>query len=490
MSERVCRDCGRTGPIRAIDRCDRCWRRLSQDTAHHRCGGCDTVALLAPETKLCSQCTRSQRLAERRHRRCIACGLERRIAALDLCNRCYQRDEDRPFRYGAGLAGRLDDPPPWLEDFVAFAAARFSVHSAVDMTRQLGALLGSGATATPARLLVEAEGSTLHPTLEAFFVERHMALPGDIVNRRAAARRAARVAAVPEAFRVPVAEFSEVQVEAQRRARRLGLRSDADRTIERRLATLRDFSRFCEEERGHAGGWEVVTSSDVEAFLAPRRQRDSWEVTTLRQFLRWARRRRLVLVDSTKGLPLGAQPRFTGATLGIDEQRRLFQRWTTASLDVHPYECVVGLLALLHGASRIELASLVLDDIDRPRHAVQLGKRPHALVLDPDSWEALERAVAHHRRLRTLNPHLLVTAKTACRNVAARGQFVSEVLHPAGVVMRDLRSTRLSRLVSTYDPMLVAASFGLTPKTATYYLGDSVDGEHLQSTNDLLDDSP
>lgn len=147
-------------------------------------------------------------------------------------------------------------------------------------------------------------------------------------------------------------------------------------------------------------------------------------------------------------------------------------------------------LALLHGASRIELASLVLEDIDRPRHAVRLGKRPHALVLDPVSWAALERAVAHHRRLRTLNPHLLVTAKTACRNIAARGQFVSEVLHPAGVVMRDLRSTRLSRLVSTYDPMFVAASFGLTPKTATYYLGDSVDGEHLQSTNDLLDGSP
>ena len=41
--------------------------------------------------------------------------------------------------------------------------------------------------------------------------------------------------------------------------------------------------------------------------------------------------------------------------------------------------------------------------------------------------------------------------------------------------MRDLRSTRLSLLVSSHDPMLVAASFGVTPKTATYYLGDRVD---------------
>ncbi len=39
----------------------------------------------------------------------------------------------------------------------------------------------------------------------------------------------------------------------------------------------------------------------------------------------------------------------------------------------------------------------------------------------------------------------------------------------------------------TYDPMLLAASFGLTPKTATYYLADCIDREHLESTNDVLD---
>lgn len=227
-------------------------------------------------------------------------------------------------------------------------------------------------------------------------------------------------------------------------------------------------------------------SRRVEVFLARKHQRDSWELTTLRKFLRWARRRRLVLVDPTRGLRLGAQPRFAETGLGIDEQRRLFRRWTIPSDDIHPYESFVGLLPLLHGASRLELASLRRGDIDRPRHAVQLGKRPHPIVLDPASWEALQRAVVHHRQLRTLNPHLLVTAKTACRNTPARGDFVSELLRPAGVGMRDLRSRRLSRLVSTYDPMLVAASFGLTPKTATYYLADSVDQEHLESVNDVL----
>jgi hypothetical protein len=174
-----------------------------------------------------------------------------------------------------------------------------------------------------------------------------------------------------------------------------------------------------------------------------------------------------VLVDPTKGLSLGAQPRFTGAALGIDEQRRLFRRWTIPSDDAHPYEAFVGLMALLHGATRIELASVVLDDIDAPRHAMHLGRRPHPLTLDPESWEALLRAVAHHEQLRTLNQHLLVTRHSACRSNPAPGLFVSNILLPAGVTMRDLRSTRLSRLVSSYDPMLVAASFGVTPKAAT-----------------------
>ena len=484
MRDRVCLDCGRSGPIRAIDRCDRCWRALGRRTLQRPCRRCDAVGLLSPETGLCGQCTRSGLLAARRHRRCAACGVDKRIAALDLCSRCYQRDDDRPFRYGEALGRRLDDPPPWLGDFVAFVAARFSVHGAVDMTRQLGALLRRAGTGTPSRLLVEAQGSTLHPTLEAFLADRGMAMPGDVLNQRAAARRAARVAAVPDGMRPAVAGFSEVQVEAQRRAVRRGLRADTDATIEARLATLRDFARFC--ERARRSGWELVIAGDVEAFLGRKHQRDGWELTTLRQFFRWARRRRLLLVDPTKGLSLGARPRFTGATLGIDEQRRLFCRWTTASDDVHPYEALVGLLALVHGASRIELASLRLDDIDTRRHSVELGKRRHPLVLDPDSWAAVERAMAHHGRLRTLNPHLLVNRRTACRDAAVPGDFVSQLLQPAGAVMRDLRSTRLSRLVSSYDPMLVAASFGLTPKSATYYLGEGLDGERLESTRDAV----
>lgn len=231
MTTRSCLDCGRTGPIRAIDRCDRCWRRLARDTPEGACVECGGVALLSPETGACSQCTRSRLLRERRHRPCTACGLERRIAALDLCSRCYQRDDDRPFRYGAALAGRLEDPPPWLGDFVTYVAARFSVHRAVDMLRRLGALIGAGA-APPAHLLAAAEGSRLRPTLEAFLVDRGLAIPGDLAGRRASARRAGRVAAVPEALRPAVEAFGQMQVEGQQRAVRLGLRSDADGTIE------------------------------------------------------------------------------------------------------------------------------------------------------------------------------------------------------------------------------------------------------------------
>lgn len=74
----------------------------------------------------------------------------------------------------------------------------------------------------------------------------------------------------------------------------------------------------------------------------------------LRQFFAFARSRRLVLVDPTRGLT-GTEPRaFRGTTLTLDQQRSLFRRWTTET-GPHPHEALVGMLALLHGASSAEI---------------------------------------------------------------------------------------------------------------------------------------
>ncbi len=109
----------------------------------------------------------------------------------------------------------------------------------------------------------------------------------------------------------------------------------------------------------------------------------------LRRFFAWAKSRKLVLTDPTRGLSLGAQPAFTGIVLETAAQRALFARWTRDTTPAH--ERLVGLLALLHAASNAEIRSLTVADIDTTRRTVALGGRPFPTPLDPATWTALQR---------------------------------------------------------------------------------------------------
>jgi site-specific recombinase XerD len=99
---------------------------------------------------------------------------------------------------------------------------------------------------------------------------------------------------------------------------------------------------------------------------------DQVRETVLRQFFRFARSQHLLLVDPTKDLSAKESNAFRGRTLAVDQQRALFRRWTTDT-DVHPHEALVGMLALLHGASSQETRLLQVDGIDHQAHALQLG---------------------------------------------------------------------------------------------------------------------
>jgi hypothetical protein len=56
---------------------------------------------------------------------------------------------------------------------------------------------------------------------------------------------------------------------------------------------------------------------------------------------------------------------------------------------------------------------------------------------------------------------------------------MSHLLDPCGVPPRILRCTRLADLVSTMDPKLVAAAFGINPEGVLIYLADHVDPVRL-----------
>ncbi|HZD73267.1 MAG TPA: integrase, partial [Actinomycetota bacterium] len=411
---------------------------------------------------------------------CSACGQLRRHAAFGLCGRCWQRHPDRPFAQAERLVARLDDPPAWLGAFVAYAATRHCVGRTTRMVSTLGRLLADG-PGTPQALLERARrpgrsAGTLAHTLEGFLVAEGLAFGLDQQARLAHGRRQRRIAATPEPLRAAVARFAEAQVAAQQRARRAGTRPRADRTIEASLATLRDLAGFLVAERAKPD-WATIDAADLEAFLALLPASRARRLGVLRHFFGWARTRRLVLVDPTATLTADRQRGFNGQVLAITEQRRLYHRWTS-NPQAHPHECLVGMLALLHGAANAELRGLRVADIAPARRTIRLGRRPHPVPLDPASWLALERCLAVREELGTHNPHVLVTRVTKTGGAPVSGAYLAHVLDPAGVPPRRLRATRLADLVTTLDPKLVAEAFGLDPDGVLAYLADHVH-DHL-----------
>jgi hypothetical protein len=159
--------------------------------------------------------------------------------------------------------------------------------------------------------------------------------------------------------------------------------------------------------------------------------------------------------------------------------------------DVHPHEALLGVLALLHGASSREVRLLRVDQIDPAACTIRLGQRPQPVPLDPASWTVLQRSLAHREHLRTDNPHVMVTRGTKAHRTPASTAYVSHVLDACGVPPRMLRCTRLVDLVNTMDPKLVAAAFGMDPEGVMIYLADRVhDGLLPSDDNDGVVHSP
>ena len=480
---RACTNCGHPVRARSATLCRDCRRRVERAAAQRPCPRCGRPGYLREGTGWCGPCSRP-RQAKDPPRVCAGCGQVRRHEALGLCSACWQRHPDRPFVRGQHLATRLAEPPAWLGGFVSHLAARHSVGRACTMLTALGRLLDAEpASANQPNVLLERARrpgrsmGSLARALEDFFTDQGLAVRTDQAERLAAGRRRRRIDATPAALRPAVASFAAWMLRARERARRAGTRPRCDATIEAALATVRDLARFLASRRGKRD-WALVDVGDVEAFLALLPRGRKRRLTVLRQFFGFARTQRLVLTDPTRGLSAKQPSGFSGQTVGLDQQRRLFRRWTTDPA-VHPHEALLGILALLHGASSREIRLLRLTDIEPAARTIRLGARPHPVPLDPASWMVLQRCITHRENLRTDNPHVMVTRGTKAGKSPASAAYVSHVLDPCGVPPRKLRSTRLVDLVNTMDPKLVAAAFGMDPEGVMIYLADRVDEARL-----------
>lgn len=388
-------------------------------------------------------------------------------------------------RPGSGAAlrraprGPAAEAPPWLDGFAVRLAATRNASVAVGLLRELGRRLEHGHL-PPAALLERcrrdgrrADGP-LAKALEAFLVEQGLALRSDPTEQRAHHRRERLLTAVPAPLRAAAADFADAQLAARARAARDGTAMRSHDTIENDLAAVRDLARFLGE---HIEGWEQVAVGHVETFLAARPALRARRLSSLRTFFRHCRRRRIVLTDATRGLRANFNPGFTGATVPVETQRRLFARWSGGEASGH--ESFVGLAALLHAASPAELKALCVEDVDAGARTLRLGRRPRPVPLDPATWEALQRCRHERERTGTTNPHLLVTRLTKTGAAPVSAYYLSHVLDPADVTIRALRSTRLAALVTTGGPVLVAEAIGLHPRAILYYARDHVDDARL-----------
>ncbi len=455
--QRDCADCG--APVGYRDRlvCCRCHRRRTEQAAKTRCPGCDRQRVLQPGTGRCVVCSRV----------CTRCGHPVRAASATLCRDCRRTAERQAAQQPCPRCGR----PGYLRADTGWCGPCSRPRQAKDPPRppsnpgQFRVCVGCGRLRRHEALGLCSACWQRHP-------DRPFVRGQRLADRLAAGRRQRRIDAAPPPLRPAVAAFAARMLRARERARRAGTRPRTDGTIEAALATLRDLARFLATVCGKLD-WALVDVHDIEAFLATLPNGRKRRLTVLRQFFGFARSQRLVLADPTGGLTAKQPSGFTGQTVELDAQRRLFRRWMTDPT-VHPHEALLGVLALLHGASSREVRLLRVDQINPAARTIRLGTRPHAVPLDPASWTVLQRSLAHRERLGTDNPHVMVTRGTKAHRTSASTAYVSHVLDACGVPPRMLRCTRLVDLVNAMDPKLVAAAFGMDPEGVMIYLADRV----------------
>jgi len=385
-----------------------------------------------------------------------------------------------------GAEDRLGERcPDWFGAFAGWLLERSATGVSLRHLRRVEGALSPGVQRPAALIAAVTDGGRSGRSpgdtarlLESFLVARGLVLASDERGRLAHGRRQRRIERCPSSLRPAAERYAAWLLASRDRARRVGEQPLKDHTIEQRLAVLAALATHL--DRDGVGDWATCSLEHIEAFLAPCRDR-GFRLTALRDFFHFARKERICLTDPTAGLTHRPARGFRGRTLTTVDQARLLRRW--AGGDCHPHEAFVGLLALLHAASVSELRPLTINNVNTTMRTVRLGRRPHPVPLDPLSFTALERCLAHRATLGTENPHVLVTRGTRAHRTPPSQPYLSHVLDAAGVSPSLLRQTRLAALTHRLDPRLVAAAFGMTPEGALHYLIGAVESEAAAFAN-------
>ena len=479
LCSRACIRCGQKIGRVGREICGLCLVKDRRAAAQQPCPRCGKPGRIREGTGWCGHCSHPGRTPSP-DAACRACGLITHLEGDGLCLPCYTKSPHRITLRAGNLAAQLSDSPPWLPGFADYLVPRHNATAACQMITDTGRLLRDGGSVHPQSLLerAAARGGPLARALEDFFTSHGLALPPDHAERRAAARRQRRLDGIPAALRPAAITFADHELAGRQRAQRARTQPPAHNTIESHLTSVRDFARFLTDSKGITN-WTTVSSGDIEAFLAAQPSAAAHRLGGLRRFFRFAAGRRMILADPAETVTAAQSWGFRGPSLTRNQQRELFRRWTSGRDDIHPHEALTGLLALIHGATTQEIRYLAVEAIAPGAQAVTLRGRPQPTPLDPWTWTAVEACLAHRQALNSANPYLLVTLQTKATRAPSGDSYVKNILAPAGVRPRILRSSRMLALLNSTDPKLVATAYGMTYDGVTAYLADRIDPTRL-----------
>ena len=425
--------------------------------------------------------TPSRRIVE-----CVTCGQRRPNQGRGQCSRCYQNDPALVHRCAESLAVRLNPEPNWWIGFGKFLAERAAATRAVSMLHRLATDLDRIGTATPTAVLEAIRNpgpavGELARALEAYFVESGLALALDTTAQAAAERRSRRLAEITDQFHPLAAAFDTHQLQSRERARRSGTKPRSDRTLEINLAAIRDLARYLIVHRPAVTDWTLVDTGDVEAFLASitNPSNRARHLHALQGFFRFARQKRHILADPTRRLNANSNTPFHGRGARTRPPTR-------AVSPMDPRHRGSAPARARHRPARAAARRLCY----RTAIAAHRRRRPHRGLrrsrpsTTPTRSTRLPQprcATACTTAMTTTapTPWLLVNQKSKTVGKQVSLDYLAMILAPGPCHRADPTSDPTPQLVTTMDPVLVAAAFGVRRGTVLRYLADSVDPTRL-----------
>jgi hypothetical protein len=189
----------------------------------------------------------------------------------------------------------------------------------------------------------------------------------------------------------------------------------------------------------------------------------------LRSLFRALKQERIIFQDPTQQLVVHDARRLP-ESLPADVLSGLLQQATTA------YGRLVIALAAIHALHGHEICGLLTPDVDLAagRLLVRREHRPHALYLEELTHTLTGQWLAYryNRWPASINPHLLVTQRTALDPASPPVSVGSlRLALPRGITLRQLRQDRiLDEAAITADPLRLIRLFGITEATAMRYI--------------------